>query len=109
MTLVSIVDTIVIQIITYYYNTMRQILNISLPMSMVKTIKQEVKEGGFASVSEFIRHLIRLYNTEKLARELKRDQKLIRQGKMKLIEVDSLRDLLDENEDFSDTQVQKAT
>lgn len=88
---------------------MRQILNISLPMSMVKTIKQEVKEGGFASVSEFIRHLIRLYNTEKLAMEVNRDSELIKKGRLKLIEVDSLRDLLDENDNFGDTQVQKAT
>jgi len=59
---------------------MRQILNISMPMSMVKMIKKEVKEGGFASVSEFIRHLIRLYNTEKLAKELEESRKAFERG-----------------------------
>ncbi len=39
---------------------MRNILNISLPKEMVVDIKRCVKEGGFASTSEFIRHLIRL-------------------------------------------------
>jgi Arc/MetJ-type ribon-helix-helix transcriptional regulator len=73
---------------------MRQILNISLPVEMVKSIKEEVKEGQFSSVSEFIRHLVRVYNTEKLARELKRDSKLFRQGKLKVFEVKSLKDLL---------------
>lgn len=78
-------------------------------MSMVKTIKKEVKEGEFASVSEFIRHLVRLYNTEKLAMELKRDSELAKQGKLEMIEVNSLRDLLDENENSGDKKVRKAT
>jgi len=69
---------------------MRQIINISLPKSMADTLKQEVKEGGFASVSEFIRHVIRLYNTEKLAKELNRETELIKQGKIKLYELKSL-------------------
>lgn len=72
---------------------MRQILNISLPMEMIKSIKEEVKEGQFSSVSEFIRHLIRLYNTDKLARELKRDSELYRQGKLKTYELDNFDDL----------------
>lgn len=71
---------------------MRQILNISLPMSMVKIIKKEVKTGGFASVSEFIRHLIRLYNTEKLAKEVEADRKDFEAGKG--IELKSLEDLI---------------
>ena len=71
---------------------MRQILNISLPMSMVKTIKKEVKEGGFATVSEFIRHLVRLYNTDKLARELKEAHKEFEEGKA--MELKSLEDLM---------------
>jgi len=69
---------------------MRKILNISLPKSMADTVKQEVKQGGFASASEFIRHLIRLYNTEKLAKELNRETELIKQGKIKLYELKSL-------------------
>ncbi len=54
---------------------MRNIINISLPAEMAKEIKKKVKEGNFASTSEFMRHIIRLYNTEKLARELEYDRK----------------------------------
>ena len=49
-------------------------------MEMIKSIKEEVKEGQFASVSEFIRHLIRLHNTQKLARELKKDSMAFDRG-----------------------------
>ena len=48
---------------------------------MADTVKQEVKQGGFSSISEFIRHLIRLYNTEKLARELRQQTKDFKAGK----------------------------
>lgn len=54
---------------------MRNIINISLPAPMAKEVKKAVKEGNFASTSEFMRHMIRLYNTEKLARELEHDRK----------------------------------
>ena len=49
---------------------MRNIVNISLPDIMVEIIKKEVKHGGFASNSEFFRHLIRLW----AAQELKEDR-----------------------------------
>ena len=51
---------------------MRNILNISLPKEMVVDIKREVKAGKFASTSEFMRHLIRMWNTRKLAEEFKK-------------------------------------
>ena len=70
---------------------MRNIVNISLPDSMVKIIKKNVKEGGYASTSEFIRHLIRLWNTKKLGNELKNDRKLFDAGEG--IELKSLKDL----------------
>ena len=70
---------------------MRNIINISLPDSMVKIIKKDVKEGGFASTSEFVRHLIRLWNTKQLGTELKNDRKLFEKGKG--IELKSLKDL----------------
>ena len=40
---------------------------------MVVQIKKGVKEGGFSTTSEFIRHLIRGWNTDKLAEELKKE------------------------------------
>ncbi|MBU0619756.1 MAG: ribbon-helix-helix domain-containing protein [Patescibacteria group bacterium] len=70
---------------------MRNIINISLPNIMAGTIKKEVREGGFASTSEFFRHLIRLWNTNKLANELKADRKMFEAGKGKIL--NSLKDL----------------
>ncbi|MCK5319845.1 hypothetical protein KAJ61_00465 [Candidatus Parcubacteria bacterium] len=71
---------------------MREVLNISLPGVMVKEVKKEVKKGHFASNSEFIRHLIRLWNTNKLAQELKNDRKDFDSGKG--IKLRSLKDLM---------------
>lgn len=70
---------------------MRHILNISLPEQTVKMIKEEAKEEGFVSVSEFIRHVIRLYNTKKLVMDVKQSQKEIAAGKGKVLR--SLKDL----------------
>ena len=70
---------------------MRSIVNISLPESMVKTIKKDVKEGEFSSTSEFIRHLIRLWNSKKLGDELKADRLKFEAGEGTLLK--SLKDL----------------
>jgi len=70
---------------------MRNIINISLPSTMAKIVKTEVKKGEFASTSEFFRHLIRLWNTNKLAQELKSDRREFEDGKGKLLK--SLKDL----------------
>ncbi len=64
---------------------MRNIVNISLPREMVVDIKREVKLGKFASTSEFMRHLIRLWNTEKFVRDIKQSQKEFAQGKYKVL------------------------
>jgi len=50
---------------------MRSVINISLPKSMADLVEKEVKSGKFATKSEFVRHMIRLWNTHKLAEELK--------------------------------------
>ena len=70
---------------------MRNIVNISLPDSMVKIIKKDVKAGGFSSTSEFMRHLIRLWNTQQLGAELKNDKKIFEAGDG--LELRSLKDL----------------
>ena len=70
---------------------MRNVVNISLPEKMVKVIKKEVKAGGYASVSEFFRYLIREWNTNKLAEELKKDRLRFEAGKGKVLK--SLKDL----------------
>jgi len=64
---------------------MRNVINISLPAPMVKEIRQEVKKGEYASVSEFFRHLIRLWNTHKLGNELLNDRADFEYGKGKVL------------------------
>ena len=70
---------------------MRNIMNISLPKEMVVDIKRGVKEGKFASTSEFMRHLIRVWNTEQLMRDVEQSRKEIAAGKYKVLR--SLKDL----------------
>lgn len=70
---------------------MRNIMNISLPKEMVVDIKREVKAGKFASTSEFVRHLIRLWNTEQLMRDVEQSRKEIAAGKGRVLR--SLKDL----------------
>ncbi|MDE2188377.1 MAG: hypothetical protein KGJ35_01455 [Patescibacteria group bacterium] len=71
--------------------TMRTIINISVPQSVARDIKKEVKTGKFASTSEFFRHMWRLWNEEKLLREIRQSQKEFAQGKGKILR--SLKDL----------------
>lgn len=70
---------------------MRTIINISLPKSLAGDVKKEVKDGKFASTSEFFRHLLRLWNTEKLYRDLKISEKQFAEGNFKVLK--SLKDL----------------
>ena len=70
---------------------MHEVINISLPSPMAKTVKTAVKTGDYASTSEFFRHLLRLWNTYKLAEELKKDRKQFMAGKGKVLK--SLKDL----------------
>lgn len=71
---------------------MRQIINISLPQQMAKELRANVKEDGFATVSEFFRHLIREWHNKKLIKELRASQAEARAGKGKVL--NSLKDLL---------------
>ena len=52
---------------------------------MAKEIRREVKIGRFASASEFMRHLVRLWNTEKLTRDIEHSQAEIAAGKGKVL------------------------
>jgi len=70
---------------------MRDVINISMPAEMVKNVNMEIKKGNFASKSEFFRHLLRMWNTQKLVQELKREQKEFRKGNYKILH--SLRNL----------------
>lgn len=72
-----------------YY--MRQILNISLPKEMVTSVKREVKERGFSSVSEYVRSLIRKKWDEDMWRQIQQSEKEIAEGKG--VKLRSLKDL----------------
>jgi Arc/MetJ-type ribon-helix-helix transcriptional regulator len=70
---------------------MRSILNISLPTTLADIVKKEVKKGNFASTSEFFRHLLRLWNDNKLSYELKKSERDFANGNFKTLK--SLKDL----------------
>ena len=64
---------------------MREIINISLPALTAKTVKSAVKVGGYASTSEFFRHLLRDWQEGKLLNELKESRAEILAGKGKIL------------------------
>lgn len=70
---------------------MRQVINISLPMPMVKTVKVAVKTGAYSSTSEFFRHLLREWQEEQLLKELNKSRAEIAAGKGRVLK--SFKDL----------------
>lgn len=66
-------------------------MNISLPRSTASSVKREAKVEGFASVSEYFRHLIREEAERKLLRSLEKSRKEFESGKGKVLR--SLKDL----------------
>ena len=70
---------------------MREIINLSLPSTMVKTVKKAVKDGGYISTSEFFRTLLRGWQDNQLLNELTQSREEIRSGKGKILK--SLKDL----------------
>ena len=61
----------------------RKIINISLPPAVAKEVREEVASGGYASVSEYFRHLLREHKKARLAEELRRDRVEFGRGKGK--------------------------
>lgn len=59
---------------------MREVINISLPETMAKTVKKAVKSGDFASTSEFFRHLIRKWQEDIILNEVEKSRKEISSG-----------------------------
>ena len=70
---------------------MRSIVTISLPEELKKEMDKAVKGGRYASKSEFMRHLFRLWEEEKVAQELRKSREEILTGKGKTLK--SLKDL----------------
>lgn len=76
------------KVLQYY---MRTIMNISVPAALAREVRREVKNGKFASTSEFMRHLIRVWNMEKLAQDFRKERKEFRKGNYTVLR--SLKDL----------------
>ena len=70
---------------------MRAIVNISLPKETVSFVKKEAKRRKYASVSEFVRALIRDYEEQLVLAELEKSQQEYREGKEKVLK--SLKEL----------------
>jgi len=70
---------------------MREIINISLPSQMAKTVKKAVKDGNYISTSEFFRNLIRNWQETRIANELNNSRKELASGRGKILK--SLKDL----------------
>lgn len=70
---------------------MRAILNISVPKKLKEQIELEVKLGGYATKSEFLRDVIRTWQEQKILRDVEQSRKEFREGKGKVLK--SLKDL----------------
>lgn len=70
---------------------MRTTLNISMPVSLKRSVDMAIKEGRYASASEFFRDAVRVWTNNQLIKELKESQIEARAGKVKLLR--SLKDL----------------
>ncbi len=62
---------------------MRTIVNISLPKETAREVKEAAKAGGFATTSEFFRHMLREYQRAELARELRAERDTFKTGTWK--------------------------
>lgn len=69
----------------------RNILNISLPDKTANSIRQKAKKGGYASVSEYVRYIIRDHEERERLMILQDGQTEFRAGKGK--KLDALKDL----------------
>lgn len=70
---------------------MRTIINISVPATVKKEVEHEVAIGGYASVSEFFRAVLRERKENILLRDIEMSRREFSAGKGKALH--SLRDL----------------
>ena len=70
---------------------MRAILNISVPQKLKKEVESAVVFGGYATKSEFLRDLIRVWKEETLLQNLQKSRRQILSGKGKKLK--GLKDL----------------
>ncbi len=72
---------------------MRTVTTISLPAAVAREVKKEAKAEGFASTSEFMRHVLRGYKREKLFASLLKQQATYRKNPKSFKVLRSLKDL----------------
>ena len=60
---------------------MRGILNLSMPIQMIQDLKAEAKAEGFATLSEYIRHIIREWKKMRYANEMQNRLEDMKNGK----------------------------
>ncbi|MGH9648230.1 MAG: ribbon-helix-helix domain-containing protein [Bryobacteraceae bacterium] len=72
---------------------MRTVTTISLPSAVAKEVKKEAKEQGFTSTSEFMRHVLRQYKSEKLFVGLRKQQAAYRKNPKSFKVLRSLKEL----------------
>ena len=70
---------------------MREVINISLPKELNKTVEDIIKKAKYATKSEFFRDLLRMKIEGRIVRELSESRKELSAGKGKLLR--SLKDL----------------
>lgn len=75
-----------------YTQSMRTTLNISMPVAFKKDVDLAVKEGNYASVSEFFRDAVRAWKEEQLYQSVLQSEKEFSEGKGKKLR--SLKDLI---------------
>ena len=64
---------------------MRQTMTISLPHDLLIEVQRGVKEGGYATKSEYIRDLVRDAKEEKFMKMIEKSRKDFKAGKGKLL------------------------
>jgi len=64
---------------------MRQAFSISLPKIMAGAVERTVKEGQYASKSEFFRDLLRMWLDGKIGKELSKSHEELAAGKGKIL------------------------
>lgn len=70
---------------------MRQTMNISVSPKLKKAIDAAVRNGGYASKSEFLRAIFRAWEDEEVLRSVRKSEREIAKGKV--FKLKSLKDL----------------
>ncbi|MBI2075508.1 MAG: hypothetical protein HYT82_02480 [Candidatus Harrisonbacteria bacterium] len=60
---------------------MRNIINISLPKELNRVVERAMREGKFASKSEFFRNLLRMWEEEELLKDIEASRREFAAGK----------------------------